>query len=266
MGLLAALSAAAVLAGVGGADTSPIFATAVIFRVTYRADCTFQVAIDGGISMDSATGTGATIPPGPYQLQLRTPLPDNMWNGGSCTEAQFSLSGPGVSYAGVVGTDSGPYSATFNETFAPDSTYTRVDASRPSAPVVFTTATTGSSSSLEPAPPASTASGSFASQDLVGSGIVPLRGTLQATVGAPSTATLTSGGKPLVSLKAGSYDIVVSDKSAKGGFFVQKLHSKPRTITGVTFRGKRTVRLNLTAGSWAYFSSSRRQTQFVVTR
>jgi hypothetical protein len=265
MGLLAAVLATVVLAAGSAADT-PVFSTTVFFRITYRADCTFTVAIDGGITMDSASGSGATIPPGPYQLSVRTPLPDNVWDRAFCSQAAFSLSGPGASYSGILGTDLGPYGATFNETFAPASTYTMVDASRPSSTVVFSTTATGSSSSLLPPPPASTATGKGTVETgLLGSGIVPYRGSLHAAVATSDKATLMSSGKPLVSLKAGRYDIVVTDDSARGGFFVQKLDRKPRTITGVRFQGKRTVRVNLTAGRWLFFATSARETQFVVT-
>ena len=265
MGLLAVATAALVMAAGSAADT-PVFSTTVFFRVTYRSDCTFTVAIDGGITMDSATGSGATIPPGPYQISVRTPLPDNTWDRSFCTEGIFSLTGPDVSYSGILGTDLGPYSATFNETFAPASTYTMVDASHPSSPIVFGTTAAGSSSSLLPPTPPSTATGTGSvGTDLVGSGIVPYRGSLHAAVATSDRATLMSSGKPLLSVKAGRYDIVVTDDSARGGFFVQKLDRKPTPITGVKFTGKRTVRVNLTAGKWAFFSKSARETEFVVT-
>ena len=103
----------------------------MFFRITYHPDCTFTVAIDGGVTMDSATGTGATIPPGPYSISVRTPLPDDTWNPSICTTAKFSLTGPGVSYAAILGNDLGPYGATFNPSFAPASTYTIVDGNQP---------------------------------------------------------------------------------------------------------------------------------------
>src|SRR5579863_10350719 len=129
MFLLGAACCALVFASEGSGGT--IFSTTVNFVVTYNTDCTFTVAIDGGITMSSATATGATIPPGPYQLTIRTPLPDNTWNTASCSEADFALSGPGVSYSAFLGTGLPPYSATFPETFAPSSSYTMLDASQP---------------------------------------------------------------------------------------------------------------------------------------
>ena len=75
-----------------------------------------------------------------------------------------------------------------------------------------------------------------------------------------------AAGKPVSSLKAGTYDVVVQDDSASGGLFVRKAHHSVRTLTGIAFRGKRTVRVTLTAGSWAYFAAGTRETTFVVTR
>ncbi len=265
MTLLAAVLAAAGLCAGSVAD-SPQFSSTVFFRITYHSDCTFSVAIDGGVTMDSASGTGATIPPGPYSISVRTPLPDDTWNPSICTIAKFSLTGPGVSFAATLGSDLGPYGATFVPTFAPASTYTIVDGNHPAQPVVFTTTATGTSTSLLPAPPASTATGVGSVQaPLMGSGIVPYRGALSATVASSSTATVTAGGKPLASLEAGRYDFVVKDDSARAGLFLQKESKKPTVLSGVAFEGRRTIRLNLTAGKWAFFAKTGRETQFVVT-
>jgi hypothetical protein len=263
--VVAAALSAAILAA-GSAADSPIFSSTVFFRITYRADCTFTVAIDGGPTMDSTVPGPTTIPPGPYQVSVRTPLPDGTWDPSACTIAEFSLTGPGVSYSATLGSDLGPYSATYNPTFAPASTYTILDGNHPSQPVVFTTTATGSSSSLLPPVPASTASGTGSTQPgLIGSGIVPYRGALTATVRASGSPTLDSHGKPLSTLKAGLYDIVVEDASRHGGFFVQKAHRKPVAIAGVSFTGKRTVRVNLTAGTWTFFSQGGKAASFVVT-
>ena len=235
---------AAVLCGGGSAD-GPLFSSTVFFRITYHPDCTFSVAIDGGVTMDSATGTGATIPPGPYSVSVRTPLPDDTWNPSFCTTAKFSLTGPGVNYTATLGSDLGPYGATFTPSFLPASTYTIVDGNRPTQPVVFTTTATGTSTSLLPPTPASTATGTGSVQTpLMGSGIVPYRGALSATVASSNSATVTVSGKPLASLKAGRYDFVVKDESAHAGLFVQKVTRKPTVLTGVAFEGKRTSQVN----------------------
>jgi hypothetical protein len=265
--LTLAVALAAIVVSAALAD-SPIFSTTVFFRITEQPNCTLTVSIDGGPQMDSTGATAptsATIPPGPYQVSIRTPLPDNTWNTAVCQYGSFSMTGPGINYAVTFGSDLGPYSATTAMTFQPASTYTMLDASHPTQPVTFTTTATGSSSSLLPPAPASTASGSSTQTDLVGSGIVPFRGSLQATVASTSTATMTNGHKPLVSVKTGRYNIVVVDESASAGFFVEKAGGKPEALTGVKFTGKRTAHIHLTAGKWTFFSKSGRATAFDVT-
>jgi hypothetical protein len=261
------VACAALFVASGFAD-SPIFSTTVFFRITYTPQCTMTVAIDGGPSMDStgvSAPTSATIPPGPYQVSIRTPLPDNTWDASVCHLGNFSLTGPGINYAVQIGNDLGPYSATSSMTFQPAATYTIVDAAHPAQPITLTTTATGSSSSLLPPVPASTASGSSSQNDLIGSGIVPFRGSLQATVVASAGATLKTGGKPLTSVKTGRYDIVVKDDSASAGFFVEKAGHKAQALTGITFEGKRTAHLYLTVGKWMFFSKTGHATAFVVT-
>jgi hypothetical protein len=265
--VVAAFAAATVLVAAVAADT-PVFSTTVFFRITYLPDCSFTVAIDGGINMDSTGATApttATIPPGPYQLSIRTPLPDSTWNTAVCEAANFSLSGPGVSYQTVLGSDLGPYSATVNETFAAGATYTMVDATHTASPVVFATTATGSSSSLlPPNPPPPAVVGSSEQPDFVGSGIVPYRGTLQASVARSGTVTLSSGGKPLVSVEAGRYEIVIKDASRRGGFFVQRPGGKPESLSGVAFTGTRVAHLDLGAGTWTFFATKDHEESFVV--
>ncbi|HEY3922457.1 MAG TPA: hypothetical protein VGL76_10125 [Gaiellaceae bacterium] len=265
--LLAAFLAAAVLAAAGAAATSPPseFSTTVFVAVTYNADCSFSVSVEGGPLLDSTpTGTStATIPPGPYQVTVRTPLPDNLWNGTTCKQALFSMNGPGVTYSSVLGTDSGPYGATFNETFQPSSTYTLLDASRSNSPVTLTTTATGTSTSLLPPTPPSTAKGGSVQTPLVGSDIVPFRGSLVAMVTPANKATVMSGKKPVTKVKAGRYKVVVEDDSASGGLSVQKVHGKTRTLTSAKFTGKRTVSVTLSAGEWT-FVSAHHETTLVV--
>lgn len=263
--VVAALAAAAVLVAAGAADT-PVFSTTVFFRITYLPDCSFTVAIDGGIDMDSTGATApttATIPPGPYQLSIRTPLPDSTWDTSVCQGANFSLSGPGASYQTILGSDLGPYSATFNETFAAGASYTMLDAAHPGSPVVFTTTATGSSSSLLPPPPPVVAASSE-QPDLVGSGIVPYRGALRATVASSDTASLSSGRKPLVSVEAGRYEIVIRDASRRGGFYLKRPGGRAVALSGVSFTGTRVAHLDLSAGTWTFFATKDHEKSFVV--
>lgn len=265
MAALAAVSAALVVAA-GSAADAPLFSNTVFFRIAYRTDCTFTVAIDGNIYLDSTNpALTATIPPGPYQVSVTTPLPDDGWNNAYCAAASFSLTGPGLRYAATLGLVNGPFGASFTQTLAPSSTYTITDGTYPSSPVTITTAATGTSTDLLPPLPPSTAKGGSTIADYVGSGIVPYRGALSATVGAAGKATLAAHGKPVASLVAGRYDFVVRDGTKAGGFFVEKAGRKPEAITGITFHGERQVRVTLTAGRWTFFSKSGHVTPFLVT-
>lgn len=257
---------AALVVATGAAADAPLFSKTVFFHIVYRTDCTFMVTIDGGISLDSTNPTlTATIPPGPYQISVTTPLPDDRWNNAYCSVANFSLTGPGLNYAATLGLLNGPFGASFTQTLSPSSTYTITDATYPANPVTITTAATGTSTDLEPPPPLSTAKGGSTIDDYVGSGIVPYRGALSATVGAAGKASLAARGRPVASLEAGRYDIVVRDGTTAGGFFVEKAGHKPQTIAGVRFRGERKVRISFTAGKWTFFSKTGHASSFVVT-
>jgi hypothetical protein len=246
------------------AAPTPIYSTVPMMYVTYSADCTFSFTTDGGITIDSSAAPGVQIPPGPYQLQIRTSPNNGDYAPTGCTTPVFQLSGPGVSYSvNVLGQGFGGVQAT--ETFQPGATYVASDAAHPAqTQKVFTTATTGSSSSLVPAPGQDSSKGGAQQADLVGSGIAPFRGTLRATVAATVKATLDQGGKLVTALRAGRYDVLVTDRSSRGGFFVQKRGKRPVTLTGVAFEGTQTAKLDLTAGTWAFYSQPGRALTVVV--
>jgi hypothetical protein len=88
---------------------------------------------------------------------------------------------------------------------------------------------------------------------------------LEATIQRSSKATLVSDGKRVVSLKTGRYRIVVNDESPDAGFLLGQLNRSPATITGIKFRGRRLMTLNLTPGEWVFFSTSAEGTDFLVT-
>jgi hypothetical protein len=99
--------------------------------------------------------------------------------------------------------------------------------------------------------------------DLVGSAIVPFRGTLTAAVSAAGRLSLAYKGKSLKSLKAGKYTIAVTDRSANAGFVLEKLARAPHAITGNTFMGTRTVHVRLTAGRWL-FAAGRGEPSYTI--
>ena len=73
---------------------------------------------------------------------------------------------------------------------------------------------------------------------------------LVGTDGPGFTITLTKSGKKVKSLKAGKYAITVRDKSNIHNFHLKGPVSK--MITGVDFKGTKTVTLTLKAGKYTY--------------
>ena len=74
---------------------------------------------------------------------------------------------------------------------------------------------------------------------------------LTGTVGPGFTISLASGGKKVTSLKAGTYRIDVSDRSAIHDFHF----SGPgvnKVITGVSFHGRKSVTVTLKRGTYRY--------------
>jgi plastocyanin len=84
--------------------------------------------------------------------------------------------------------------------------------------------------------------------------------TLKGVVGPGYSIKLTKGGKKIVSLKAGTYKFVISDRSAYHNFTVER--EKPSTpkvekhLTGTAFMGTKTVKMTLKTGSWSFYCSN----------
>jgi plastocyanin len=79
--------------------------------------------------------------------------------------------------------------------------------------------------------------------------------TLNGTVGPGYTITLKKGTKKVTSLKAGSYRFVIADKANIHNFVVEqeKGGKFEKTLTGISFKGKKTVTLKLKAGRYKYY-------------
>jgi hypothetical protein len=178
-----------------------------------------------------------------------------------CTEPpDFELTGPGVSIQTPVDSGDGD-SAEFDATFLPASTYVAVDSNQPSASTVtFSTQATGivAAPTLTTGgkPAASTASGGGSSA--VGTALpstkpVVARGTLEGTVSAAGKPALSFHGKPVASLLAGKYTIVVVDHSKSAGLIIQGVHQGTFTVAGGSFVGTHTTTLTLPAGQWFYY-------------
>ena len=147
--------------------------------VDYSDDCVFSMHADGGIGLTATTAPGATIPPGSYQVVLRVPQ-----DAPSCP-MDFQLQGPGVQLHWDFGGEAIP--AQVVELLQPSATYVATDLRNPARfRAVFSTAASGSSSSLV-TQPASTAKGGESSHDVVGSARLAYRGVLGLTVRASGT-------------------------------------------------------------------------------
>jgi hypothetical protein len=244
---------AALLVSTGSAGLRTTSAAAPSLYVMYAMNCTFTIVDDSGRTVTS-------IPPGHYQVDVRTPLAfGTMPNPGPGTDMtacrgapQFQLQGPGVDLFTnmTAGCES---DKVFTETFQPNGTYVAQDLNQPSvAHGSFTTLASGA-----PVVPTVTYGGGKGkpevSTDIVGS--LAVLGTLNATVSA-GKPTLTTKGKPVSSLKAGRYKLTIADRDAKAGFFVLGPTSKaPTSLSGVTFHGTHSVAIKLTAGKWTYYTN-----------
>jgi plastocyanin len=81
---------------------------------------------------------------------------------------------------------------------------------------------------------------------------------LVGTVGPGFTITLTKGGKKVTTLKPGRYTFVVTDKSDDHNFHL-KGPGIDRVITGLAFRGTKSVTLRLRAGAYTYVCDPHRE-------
>ena len=84
--------------------------------------------------------------------------------------------------------------------------------------------------------------------------------TLRGSVGPGFTITLTSNGRKVRSLRAGTYRIVIQDRSAAHNFVLEKEHhgGVERELTHVGATGTRTVTMKLTRGTWKYYCEPHR--------
>lgn len=81
--------------------------------------------------------------------------------------------------------------------------------------------------------------------------------TLKGTVGPGYTISLTKGGKPVKSLKAGTYMLVVTDNSSMHNFTIER-QTKPKIEkhpTSTAFTGTKSMKIVLKKGSWKYYCS-----------
>jgi hypothetical protein len=215
--------------------------------------------VDGAIQLRYADSSniGSTIPPGTYTVNLNNNGADDLG-----VDHIYHLFGPGVDYkAANVDTQ-----ATFTATFQTGATYTAQDDLNPKIHLTFvaTTATVAPAATTTTTSTPSTKAPKPTSSDIVGSGIIAFRGTLDGIVGAAGRLTLTYQGKTVTTLKAGKYRVAVVDGTAKSGFELRSSHSVPVVVTSTTFVGKRSATVVLSAGRWWFFSPGGKKTYFTV--
>ena len=82
----------------------------------------------------------------------------------------------------------------------------------------------------------------------------PRKQVLRGTVGPGFTITLKLNGKKVTKVKAGTYAIVVSDKSGQHNFVFERSGGGfERAVTTVGFTGKKTLTITLKKGKYEYY-------------
>jgi hypothetical protein len=252
------------LAGAFGAQQ----AGAASIVLVLNPDETLEVVLDNGVRLRTTT-TGAVIPPGTYAAVVYSAVPEFRDD-----YHMFHLTGPGVNIqTDLLAGDERAEPHTV--TFLPNSTYVfQDDRNLALGRVVFSTS--GPATAVSQAAGGSPASGSAGAggktvsqgvqnKDVVGSAILPVRGTLSGGVSTTGKLTLTFKGKRVSSLKSGRYRLAVLDETAKSAFTLHKLGRQPVKVTGLPFVGRQTVTLTLAPGQWMFYSTPAKKSYFVVT-
>jgi azurin len=81
---------------------------------------------------------------------------------------------------------------------------------------------------------------------------------LSGTTGPGFTITLKKAGKKVTKLTAGTYTITVSDKSSAHNFVLTGPGVKNKVITGLGFKGSKTVTVKLKKGKYEYYCTPHR--------
>ena len=256
-----------VAAGIASSPSSSGTAPKPTLYFLYSMNCTFTVQDDSG-------NTVTSIPPGSYQVEVRTPLafgtvPLSAYGDTDMTACkgmpQFQLTGPGINLSTTM-TAGCQSDLTFPETFQPSSTYVAVDNNQPTvAHVTLTTLANGTPTNPNVVLGATT-SHTETSSSLIGQNIIPFRGTLTATLSAKGKPTLTDKGKVVSTLQVGRYTFAITDQDPKGSFTILGPKMKSKTsLTGVKFVGKHSATVTLKAGKWTYSTGFGQTHTFVVT-
>jgi hypothetical protein len=237
--ILAGAFAVAVLVFAPGASAANLS-----MIVTFSAAGNITVTLPDGTAVGASSGSPTVVPAGFYTMVLVGP--------GGCTNLPyFDLRGPGTNILDSM--DQGEESQkTLNATFEPNSTYTWRDDQFPG--VVYTFQTNSQVLGTAPTAPVASQHGQASSSSIIASetGHVPSRGVLTGLVTAAGKLTISYNGKSVGSLQHGVYTFKVTDQSSSHGFLLQKANHKAFAISGVTYMGHKTAKVNLTAGTWVF--------------
>jgi hypothetical protein len=231
-------------------------AASLTLNVTFFANGAISVTLPNGTPVGSTSGPPTVIPAGFYAVALAGPmgLPQGL--------PYFHLTGPAVDLLANMN-EGGIESLTDRANFLPSSTYSWTDDDFPG--VVHTFVTTADVEGTAPAPASSGKSSTAASQDVVGSAVIPAPKQLTGTVDAAGKPALAFDGKSVTSLKEGRYRISVTDRSARGGFTLEQ-GQRTVSLTGEKFVGKRSATITLTSGRWSFTTQpTGRKRFFLVT-
>ena len=86
--------------------------------------------------------------------------------------------------------------------------------------------------------------------------------TLVGTDGPGFTINLKQGTKAVKTLKAGTYKVVIHDKSSIHGWSLDGPHGFAKDISPVPFSGTKTITLKLKAGSYKFYCPAHESTMF----
>jgi hypothetical protein len=226
-------------------------AASLTLSVAFFADGTINVTLPDGTPVGTTSGAPTVIPAGAYTVVMSGP-------GGCIILPLFTLKGPGADIVSDMNGGENDATST-NAYFAPNSTFTwRAD--RGVAAVNHTFVTSSTAAAAAGASGGSSGTSTAAkptSQDIVGSDVLPFRGTLTAVLSRAGKLTVSFHGRSVASLKAGQYHVAVTDESARSGLTLEKGSATPLKLTAPAFVGKHTATLQLTAGRWSFLPGAK---------
>ena len=230
-GCLLAVAAALAPLCLSGPGSAASRANGLTINVTYTA-----TSLSAKLSNGTVLTSGTVVPPGPYSVVV--------YDAGDDPNPQFTITGPGA----AVSSDLNPTGQGIEVpvTFGPflleaSSSYEIFDAGMTGGGISFTTAATGTSASSD---------SSSSSKGATGSTATSSANKLALFVQPGKKPVLTKEGKPVKTLKAGKYSVLVGDLSTTTGLMIGHGKAKPTTLSGAAATGTSSRTLKLTAGKW----------------